>query len=75
MKISEMVLIIIAILLIVIVVELGGIITSSKANVNLAAVSNKELAASNDRLEQVLTGVGESLEIMVNKFCGGKKKK
>ncbi|MDD5681146.1 MAG: hypothetical protein PHI59_07885 [Candidatus Omnitrophica bacterium] len=75
MKISEIILIIITVLLIITVVELGGIITSSKANANLAAASNRELADSNNKLEKVLVGVGENLDIVVDKFCGDRKKK
>jgi len=75
MKYSEIILIIIAILLVVVVVELGAIITSSKADTNLIAGSNRELTASNGKLETIMIGVGEDLETVVNKFCGGRKKK
>ena len=75
MKLSEIILVIIAILMVIVVAELGTIITSSKADANPVVVSNRELSASNNKLETIMTGVGEDLEIVVNKFCGGHKKK
>lgn len=75
MKSSDIILVIIAALLIFIAAELSMLMGSVSINAKLIASSNQELAISNDKLEQVMTGVGENLEIVVNKFCGGKKKK
>jgi hypothetical protein len=75
MKISEVILIIIAILLVVIAAELGAVIASSRSDASMIADSNRELSASNSRLETIMAGVGENLEIVVNKFCGDRKKK
>jgi len=75
MKSSDIILTIIIVLLLIIAAEIAVVMSSGSANTKLIAGSNRELAASNDKLEQVLTGVGESLEIVVNKFCGGRKKK
>lgn len=75
MKYADMIPVIIAAILILIAGELAVMIHAGNANIKLAVSSNQELAASNSRLETVMADVGENLEIVVNKFCGGKKKK
>ncbi len=65
----------ITVLLVVIAAELAILIGSSNAGSKLAASSNQELVDSNNRLEAVMADVGDNLEMVVNKFCGGKKKK
>ena len=75
MKHADVLLVIVAVLLVLIAAELVVIINAGNVNAKLAASSNQELAASNSRLETVMTNVGEQLEIVVNKFCGGRKKK
>lgn len=75
MKSSDIILMVIVTLLVIIAVELAAIVGSGNANAKFMAESNCELAVSNNRLEQVMAGVGENLEIVVNKFCGDRKKK
>ena len=75
MKYPDVFLVIIAVLLVLIASELAIIINTGSTNANLTASSNQELAASNNKLETVMADVGEQLEIVVNKFCGGRKKK
>ena len=75
MKYPDVLLVIIAVLLVLIASELAIIINTGSTNANLTASSNQELAASNNKLETVMADVGEQLEIVVNKFCGGRKKK
>lgn len=75
MKSSDIILVIILILLVVIAAELAMLMGSGSANAKVVAESNRELVAAHSRLEQVMTGVGENLEIVVDKFCGDRKKK
>ena len=75
MKYPDVFLVIIAVLLVLIAAELVIIINTGNTNAKLTASSNQELAASNNKLETVMADVGEQLEIVVNKFCGGRKKK
>ncbi len=75
MKSSDIILMVIVTLLVIIAVELAAIVDSGNANAKFMAESNCEPAVSNNRLEQVVAGVGENLEIAVNKFCGDRKKK
>ena len=75
MKRADVLLVIVAVLLVLIATELVVIINTGNVNAKLAASSSQELAASNGKLETVMTNVGEQLEIVVNKFCGGRKKK
>ncbi len=75
MKSPDILLVIIAVLLVLIAAELAVIINAGNTNAKLTALSNQELAASNNKLETVMVDVGEQLEIVVNKFCGGRKKK
>jgi len=75
MKSPDIILVIIAVLLVLVAVELAVIINAGNVNARLTASSNQELAASNSKLETVMADVGEQLEIVVNKFCGGRKKK
>ncbi|MBU4377108.1 MAG: hypothetical protein KKD29_06515 [Candidatus Omnitrophica bacterium] len=74
-KYPDILLIVIAVLLVLIAAELAVVINAGNANAKLAVSSNQELAASNAKLEAVMADVGEELKIVVNKFCGGRKRK